>query len=84
VGFQIKNPERDQRLDRYTKTRRINRAFLHHLSFVAEPAYSGARVLDVRSSDDPANANPLATPLIEEFLNDPVLRWANERANHPI
>ena len=81
VGFQIKDPNRDQRLDRYTKTRRIDRAFLHHLSFVAEPAYSGARVLSVRSEDDPANANPLSTPLIDQYINDPVLRWANGRTN---
>jgi HK97 family phage prohead protease len=81
VGFQIKNPNRDQRLDRYTKTRRIDRAFLHHLSFVAEPAYSGARILSVRSEDDPSIASPLATPLMDQFINDPIMQWANGRTN---
>lgn len=79
VGFRIMNPAGDQHLDRYTKTRRINRAFLHHLSFVAEPAYSGARVLSVRSVEDPRTANPIGTPLMDQFINDPVMQWANQR-----
>lgn len=78
VGFQIHGPN-DQQLDRYSKTRRVNRAFLHHLSFVAEPAYTGARVLSVRSTGDLDAADAPAMPKLDEFLNDPVLQWANER-----
>lgn len=81
VGFQIKDPSRDQQLDQYSKTRRITRAFLHHLSFVAEPAYAGARILSVRSGDDLSNVDPGTTPRLSEFLNDPIMQWANERAN---
>lgn len=80
VGFQIKDPGRDQAIDRYTKTRRVNRAFLHHLSFVAEPAYGGARILSVRSTEDLTVTDPTATPLLDEFLNDPIMQWANQRA----
>lgn len=81
VGFQIKDPAKDQRLDRYSMVRRINRAFLHHLSFVAEPAYVGARILSVRSAEDLSTADPLVTPRINEFINDPIMQWANQRAN---
>jgi phage head maturation protease len=81
VGFQIKDPQRDQILNRATKTRRVNRAFLHHLSFVAEPAYTGARILSVRSGDTPLVESPPAAPRMDEFANDPVLQWALQRAN---
>lgn len=82
VGFQIKDPQRDQVLNRATKTRRVNRAFLHHLSFVAEPAYSGARILSVRSNDELTNQNPPAAPLMDQFANDPILQWALNRTNN--
>ncbi|MCH9816730.1 MAG: HK97 family phage prohead protease [Actinomycetia bacterium] len=78
IGFMIKNPKFDQELDQYTKTRRVNRAFLDHLAFVGQPAYEGAKVLAMRSED--AN-QPMGsrTPRMDEFLNDPILRWASER-----
>lgn len=70
VGFAVKN-RFDQQIDRVHKVRRIGRAFLHHLSFVAEPAYNGARVLAMRST---TTGEPIAqdgaTPLLDEFLED--------------
>lgn len=82
IGFMIKNPKFDQELDRYTKTRRVNRAFLDHLAFVGQPAYSGAKVLAMRADgsvgeEDQTPFTP--TPRMDEFMNDPVLRWAAER-----
>ncbi|AAN01971.1 gp39 [Mycobacterium phage Corndog] len=80
IGFLVKNPKFDQDLDRYTKTRRVNRAFLDHLAFVGQPAYEGARVLAMRGEDrllEPET--PLSpTPRLDEFLNDPILQWASK------
>lgn len=78
VGFMVKDPKRDQHLDPYSRTRKISRAFLHHLAFVAEPAYDGAQILSVRSTQDTLLA---ATPDLDDILNDPVFQWANERMN---
>jgi phage head maturation protease len=80
VGFMVKN-RLDESLDRMSKTRRINRAFLDHIAFVADkPAYPGAQVLAVRTEggEDP---NPSATPYIDDFLSDPIFQQANERLN---
>lgn len=79
VGFMVKNPKFDQDLDRYTKTRRINRAFLDHLSFVGQPAYEGAGVLAMRAEDAEPDAPLTPTPRMDAFLNDPILKWASER-----
>jgi phage head maturation protease len=76
VGFMVNDPRRDQQLDRYTKTRRINRAFLDHLAFVGVPAYGGAKVMSVRGEPDlPA----VETPGIDDILDDPIFQWANNR-----
>lgn len=80
VGFMVKN-RLDESLDRMSKTRRINRAFLDHIAFVAQPAYTGAKVLAVRGegSDTEANASP--TPGLDEFLGDPIFQWARNQIN---
>lgn len=80
IGFMIKNPKFDQELDQYTRTRRVNRAFLDHLAFVGQPAYEGAKVLAMRSESSVEEQPPVSkTPRLDAFLNDPVLRWASER-----
>lgn len=80
IGFAVRGS--DQVLDRSTMTRRIKRAFIvDHISLVAQPAYAGARVLNVRT-DIPAvdgPAAPIITPALDALLGDPVLLWANER-----
>lgn len=80
VGFALANPHQDQDLDRRAMVRRINRAFLHHLSFVGEPAYPDAKVLAVRAGDMPhteADLPPFKeTPLMDAFLDDPIVKWA--------
>lgn len=76
VGFAMANPHRDQQLDRTTMTRRINRAFLHHLSFVGEPAYPDAKVLAVRGAVMKTEADVAETPRMDKFLDDPFIRQA--------
>lgn len=76
VGFMVKN-RLDQDLNRVTKTRRINRAFLDHIAFVADrPAYPGAKVLAVRSEGSDTETNSSPTPGIDDFLNDPIFQQA--------
>lgn len=83
IGFMVKNPRFDQELDRYKKLRRVNRAFLDHLAFVGQPAYDGAKILAMRSDDPAGRADALTvaspTPRMDDFLADPILRWASER-----
>ena len=65
-------------------TRRIKAAYLDHLSFVESPAYVGAQVLSVRedaASACAATMDPLITPNLDQFTEDPILRWASERLN---
>lgn len=50
IGFGVR--PRDMVLDRAAMTRRINKAFIDHLSFVEEPAYEGAAVLAVREAHE--------------------------------
>lgn len=79
VGYMVKDPYRDQALDRRSKVRRINRAFLDHLAFVGVPAFSGARVLSVRGEGNGEAALPPARPLVDQFADDPIFRWASDR-----
>lgn len=64
----------DQIIDRRSRSRRIRRAFLDHISFVEDPAYTGAGVISIRENeilvphDDDMG---VITPLMDEFLNDP-------------
>jgi phage head maturation protease len=61
VGFVVAGG--DQELDRANRRRRIKKAFLDHLAFVADPAYAGAGVLSVRRAGVPAEVLLLATQL---------------------
>ena len=66
----------DQILDRGAKTRSIKRAFLDHISFVEDPAYDGAQVLEIRENeivipDDEATAILTGTPIMDELMSDP-------------
>jgi HK97 family phage prohead protease len=81
VGYRAAKPS-DVQLDRQTRSRTVMTAFLDHLGMVEDPAYKGAKVLAVRgeSSGSTVDEGPLLeTPLLDEFLNDPVLQWARGR-----
>lgn len=58
--------------------RRIKRAFLDHIALVPNPAYAGADVLAVRQGQQVEQVEPAPTPLIDEFLKDPVIAAALE------
>lgn len=67
VGFGVRGS--DQILER--PYRRIKRAFLDHIAFVAAPAYQGARVLAVRDEEEQRSAADLpklVTPNLDEIL----------------
>lgn len=81
VGYFVKQPS-DVVLSKNKMLRRVNRAFLDHLSFVESPAYEGARVLSVREAPNGLTVveTPLPeTPSLDEFMNDDVLKWALNR-----
>lgn len=82
IGYRAQKPS-DVRLDRSAHTRTVLNAFLDHLGMVEDPAFKGAQVLAVRGESSGLNAadmSPLApTPLLDQFLNDPVLTWARGR-----
>jgi phage head maturation protease len=81
VGYRVKDPS-DVLINRQRMSRRVNRAFLDHLSLVESPAYEGAQVLSVREGSTGLSVveTPLpATPFLDEFLNDDVLAWAARR-----
>jgi len=73
---------KDQRLDRRTMTRRIDRAYLDHIALVQSPAYVGAEVLSVREA-------PLLVPLpsraptpdLDAAARMDIFRWVDERLN---
>jgi hypothetical protein len=74
AGFGVRGS--DQILDR--PYRKIKRAFLDHIAFVAAPAYAGARVLAVRDEGDlrtAADLPKLVTPNLDE-----VLTWMKSRS----
>lgn len=63
---------KDVLMDRAKMTRRVLKAFVDHLSFVENPAYIGAEVLDVRDGSGlvvmAADLPPLpATPAVDEM-----------------
>lgn len=81
MGYFVKQPS-DVVLNKNTMLRRVNRAFLDHLSFVESPAYEGAQVLSVREAPNGLTVveTPLPeTPILDEFMNDDVLKWARSR-----
>lgn len=63
IGYGVRSPS-DVQMDRQTRLRRVNRAFLDHLSLVESPAFAGAQVLAVRGQ----TRRPV--------LADPILAWA--------
>ena len=69
IGFGVRG--RDQVLDKGNRVRRINRAFVDHLAFVAQPAYEGAKVLARRNEDAPPDAATLPrlnTPDLDDLV----------------
>lgn len=85
VGFAVRGS--DQELDRRTMRRRVNRAFLDHVSMVPHPAYLGAKVLSVRDDGGMVSSRelpPLNTPSLDDFLADPVMNWAQQRLNREV
>jgi HK97 family phage prohead protease len=65
VGFAVRGSDQD--LNRQTKARIIKRAFMDHLSFVPDPAYTGAGVLSVRTAEQQvSDLKPLVTPELDE------------------
>jgi phage head maturation protease len=66
-----------QIVDRRAKTRRIKEAYLDHISFVEDPAYPGAEVLEVRENELVLpDEVVVAGPSLDDFANDPVLMKA--------
>lgn len=61
--------------------RAIKRAFLDHIAFLPNPAYGGAKVLDVRDllQAKAGGGSPQETPFLDEFVADELLQWANSR-----
>jgi phage head maturation protease len=80
ASISYRSARADQEKDRFTRTCRVKRAYMDHLSFVENPAYEGAEVLSVREDllvvEPPAAAS---TPLLDAFIADPVLQWAMNR-----
>jgi HK97 family phage prohead protease len=70
LGFAVRG--RDQVLERRSMKRRIVRAFVDHVAFVPDPAYTGATVLAVRSAVEAAPAAALLqlppTPALDDLL----------------
>jgi HK97 family phage prohead protease len=83
IGYWVKAPS-DVQMNKRTMVRRIDRAFLDHLSMVESPAYAGAQVLAVREEQSELTVAevPLPpTPLLDEVMNADVLAWAAARLN---
>jgi hypothetical protein len=83
IGYKIKKPS-DVLIHRQRMLRRVNRAFLDHLSLVESPTWNEAQVLAVREGpSEPAVADtPLPeTPNLDEFIHDDVFEWARRRTS---
>jgi HK97 family phage prohead protease len=66
-GFAV--PGSGQVLNPTQGTRRIRKAFLDHIAFVADGAYEDAKVLSVRRKQErAADMAPLVTPLLDEAI----------------
>lgn len=76
IGFGVRL--RDQILDRTTMKRRIHKAFVDHLGFVEDPAYTGAEVLGVRGSEANIFAAELP-PITERPAVDELAAWLASR-----
>jgi HK97 family phage prohead protease len=75
IGFGIRRG--GEQLDHVNRRRRVTSARLDYVSLVMSPAYSGARVLAVRSAIDAHLDNP-TTAWVQMRL-DPAFRWARQR-----
>jgi HK97 family phage prohead protease len=82
VGMAVRASDQTLQRNGQTRSRYIRRAFLDHLALVPDPAYSGAEVIGVRDPSNTAEAElpPIRTPIMDEFVNDPILGWMFERA----
>jgi HK97 family phage prohead protease len=75
VGYRA-NKGSDVIVNQQAMTRTVRSAFLDHLGLVEDPAFEGSRVLAVR--EDEASRITVAegplpvTPILDEFLSDPV------------
>jgi HK97 family phage prohead protease len=81
VGYFVRK-QSDVNLDRRAMSRFVRRAFLEHLSMVESPAFAGAETVAVRdelAAQLAAGERPLVTPVLDEWLNDDLLSWANSR-----
>lgn len=76
---------KDQLIDRSERTRRIRTAYLDHISFVEDPAYPGAEILEVRENEliipDEIMPDVPKGPSVQELMNDPVFAWARSYLN---
>lgn len=76
-----------QQIDRANRRRTVTTAYLDHISFVEDPAYTGARVLEIRENQIiiPAEIMPdlpvPVTPSVDEWASDPIFAFAAQRAN---
>jgi HK97 family phage prohead protease len=62
--------------------RTVKRAFMEHLAMTEIPAFKGADAIAVHdefSKHPAAGLQPLVTPELDQWTNDPVLQWANSR-----
>jgi HK97 family phage prohead protease len=78
IGYQAQKPS-DVQIDRQGRSRVVVKAWLNHLGMVEAPTWDSARVLAVRmdESGHPVAEDPLpATPLLDEYVNDPLWQWA--------
>jgi phage head maturation protease len=76
VGYGAKPS--DVLLDQRNGIRSVKRAILHHLAMVEDPAYEGAKVLEVRDNglQHRPELDSAATPILDGLLTDPVIRRA--------
>lgn len=78
IGYRAGKPS-DVLVDKENRTRRVRSAHLDHLAMVEDPAFKEAQVLAVR--EDEASGLSVAegplpdTPLLDEFLKDPVIAF---------
>ncbi|ODR15616.1 hypothetical protein BHQ23_32900 [Mycobacterium gordonae] len=85
VGFAVRPS--DQMLDRRNQLRRVNAAILDHLAFVEDPAYDGAKVLEVHDNHvsfiDAAGLPRLRTPNLDQELAEmaALSEWSKARLN---
>jgi HK97 family phage prohead protease len=78
VGYRIKDPA-DLNLNRRTRMREVLRAFLHHLSLVESPAFTGAKILEVREAEIVDEEPPGFATTLNSAWSDPEYLRALDR-----